>query len=104
MHSFDDKVGGGIRASAETAAKERGMNLNFFRGQAGNLRGVGAINGFELRARPDFATIGTQVYDAIQRLYHGVREVRNIVLGGHGLRSGCQSSRGIACLFRDGSW
>src|SRR5438876_11914939 len=61
MHSFDDKVGGGIRASAETAAKERGMNLNFFRGQAGNLRGVGAINGSELRARPAFTATGAEV-------------------------------------------
>src|SRR5438552_18344931 len=39
MHSFDDKVGGAIRPYAETAAKEGGMNLNFFRGQAGNRRG-----------------------------------------------------------------
>src|SRR5256886_2508078 len=68
MHSFDDKVGGGIRASAETAAKERGMNLNFFRGQAGNLRGVGAINGFALRARPDFTAIGAEGDDTILRL------------------------------------
>src|SRR5438552_19064931 len=30
MHSFDDKIGGGIGASAETAAKALGMNLNFF--------------------------------------------------------------------------
>ncbi len=103
VHGFDDKVGDGIGAPAEAAAKEGSVNLNFFCGKPGNLRGIGAINGFELRTGPDFATIGTEVDHTIERLHHSVSEVRNIVFGGNGFRSGGQSGCRIADLLRNDS-
>ena len=103
VHGFDDEIGRGIGAAAETAAEERGVDFDFFRGQAGDGGSVGAVDGFELRAGPDFATVRAEIDDAVEGLHHGVGEVGHVVFGGDGFRGACQSGGGVAGFFRDGS-
>ena len=55
------------------------MELNSFRWQSSNLRGIRAIDRLELRSCPDLAGVGSQIHRAVQRLHHQMREVGNFV-------------------------
>ena len=99
LHRPDDEVH--LKPTAEAAAQEVIMHLDFLRRQAGQLGGRGLSEGRHLRPHPDVAAVRANVDGAVHRLHGGVREERHLVnrldlLGGarHGLR-------GIALLARD---
>src|SRR5215831_16480776 len=69
---FNDEIGRGIGATAETSAQKRGVELHFFGRQARSFGSVSAVNSFKLRACPDLTIVGAEVDDAIERLHHAV--------------------------------
>jgi len=101
VYGFDDKVRGGIGATAKATAEERGVYSYLFRRQAGDFRSGGAIHGFELRAGPEFAAIGAKIHNAVERLHHGVREVGDVVFGGDGFCGTGESALRIAIFSGD---
>ena len=64
------------RAAAETAAKQRRVNLHLFGLETGNLNRPEMVEGLPLRAGPDVAAVGPDVGDAVQRLHRRVGQVR----------------------------
>src|SRR5216684_1630467 len=101
VDSLNNEVGCRVGATAEAATEQCGVDFDFFRGQAGGFGGVGAVDGFELRAGPDFASVGAQIHDAIERLHHGVGEVGDVVFGGDGFCGACQSGGRVTDFFCD---
>ena len=81
-----------LEPTAEAAAQEVIVDLDFFRRQTSRFRDRGLGEGRHLRSHPDIAAIRTNVDGAVHRLHGGVREERRLVncldlLGGarHGL-------------------
>src|SRR5262245_10924109 len=79
------------------------MDLHLLRFKASDLRGVHTIDGLELCSRPYLAVIRTQIHSAIERLHHGVREIRHFVHGLDLLRRRTQRGRRIALFASDES-
>src|SRR6266581_7037937 len=57
VDSFADKIRRRIRAATKTTAQQRSVNLHLLRLQSGDASCSHTINGLELRARPDLASI-----------------------------------------------
>ena len=72
-HRLDNVVGGHVGAAAKAAAGQQGVDLDLFGLESGRRRRIALVDGLELVARPDLASVGVELDDGVERLHRRVR-------------------------------
>src|SRR6476646_867081 len=68
-----------VKPAAKTATNQMIVDLNFFRGQSGNLGSGGLSPADHLISDPNLAAIRAYVSHAVHRFHCGMRQKRNFV-------------------------
>ena len=79
LHSPGDTVD--VEATAEPAAEQVVVDPDLLQWQTGDGGCGGSGAGCDLRADPDIAAVGANVYRAVHRLHSGVRQKRQLIDG-----------------------
>ena len=95
---LDDVVGAHVGAPAEAAAGEQRVDLHLLRLEPRGRRRVGLIDGLELVAAPDLATVGVEFHDRIERLHRRVRQIGKLVGRGNQLGGPLERRSRVALL------
>src|SRR6185312_7499854 len=97
---LDDVVGAHVGAAAEAAAGHERVDLYLLRLEPRGRRRVSLVDGLELIAAPDLATVAVEFHDRIKRLHRRVRQIGKLVGRGQALGRALERRGGIALLAR----
>ena len=97
---LDNVVGAHVGAPAEAAAGEQRVDVDLLRLEPGGRRRVALVDGLELVAGPDLATVGVEFHDRIQRLHRRVRQIGKLVRRTDSLGGALERGGDIAVVAR----